>query len=163
MMIKMLIAISFSCCLLTSPSLPQGKYWTKYYIRDKVEPSDVEYLCKVSLDQHALESHLRDVGGPWKDFRPSIDWAEDIPIIIAPNRAYSDFDLAFKDVVEDGDKFTIKWGWWNSSIQRWLHSLPQRSRVTTVTTVGTKKRQVLIVIVKRNLFTPTNKLKCGEL
>src|ERR1051325_2196515 len=98
MMMKILIAISFSCCLLTSPALPQGKYWTEYYRRDRVEPSNVEYLCKVSLNQNALESHLRDVGGPWKNFKPSINWAEDIPIIIAPNRAYADVDLAVKDV-----------------------------------------------------------------
>lgn len=162
MMMKILIAISFSCCLLTSPALSQGKYWKEYYRRERVEPSNVEYLCKVSLDQHALESHLRDVGGPWKNFKPSINWAEDIPIIIAPNTAYADFDLAVQDVVENGDKFKIQWGWWNSSKQRWIHS-SQKSKMTEVSTVGTQKRQILIVIVKRNLFIPTNNLTCGEL
>lgn len=158
MMMRVLIAILLGGCLLTSSALGQGKYWTTYFIRDKVEPSKVEYPCQPSLDQQALESHLREVGGPWKDFKPSINWAEDIPVIIAPNKAYAAFDLAFKDVEWDGSDFVIRWGWWNSSQHRWK-SLGTQSSLST--TVGTQKtRQILIVVVKRYLYTPTNRLAC---
>lgn len=161
MMMRVLIAILFGSCLLTPSALAQGKYSPEYYIRDKVAPSDVEYSCKVSLDQNAMESHLRDAGGPWKDFKPSINWAEDMTIIIAPNKAYADFGLVLKDMVEEGDKFILRWGWWNSSQQRWMSSRQNTSSATN--TVGTAKtRQMLIVVVKRYLFTPTNRLYCRQ-
>lgn len=160
MMMRVLIAILFGGCLLTPSASAQGKYWTKYYIRDKVTPSNVEYPCKVSLDQNAMESHLREAGGSWQDFKPSINWVEDMTIIIAPNKAYATFDLALKDIEEDGDKFALRWGWWNSSQQRWK---PLRQPTSSSKTVGTAKtRQILIVVVKRYLFTPTNRLYCQQ-
>ncbi len=158
---RSLIAILFGGCLLTPSALAQGKHWTEYFRRDQVTPSDVEYSCKPSLDQNEMESRLREVGGPWKDFKPSINWAKDMTIIIAPNKAYADFDMALQDIYEEGDEFILRWGWWNVPQQRWM---PLRQNTSSSTkTVGTaKKPQILIVVVKRYLYTPTNRLYCQQ-
>jgi hypothetical protein len=160
-MMRVLIAILFGGCLLPPSALAQGKYWTEFSIQDRVAPSNVEYVCKVSLDQKAMESHLREAGGPWQVFKPSINWAEDMTIMIAPNKAYAAFDLAFKDMVKEGDNFILRWGWWNSSRQRWMSQRQNTSSSTN--TVGTaKKPQILIVVVKRHLHKPTNRLYCRQ-
>jgi hypothetical protein len=162
---RVLIAILFGGCLLTPSALAQQQYYTKYFVRDSVEPSNVEYLCKVSLDQNALEYHLREAGGHWKDFKPSINWAEDMTITIATNRVYPAFDIALKDVTWDGykrKKYVLRWGWWNSSQRRWWSPFWNGNSVSTKTVGTAKRRQILIVVVKRYLFTPTNWLVCEE-
>jgi hypothetical protein len=160
-MIKVLLAILFGGCLMTSTALAQGKYYTTYFVRDRVAPSDVEYLCKVSLDQAALESHLRDIGGPWRDVKPSIDWNEFMTITVAPNESYAAFDLALRTIEEDGYKFALRWGWWNSSQRRWK-PLGTQNTLSSKTVGNAKARQILIVVVKRYLFTPTNRLYCQK-
>lgn len=161
MMMRALIAILFGGCLLAPSALAQEQHWTQYFIRDQVTPSDVKYTCKASLDQEAMKSHLREIGGPLEGFNPSINWAEDMTIIIFPNKVYTDFDLAFKDMVKEGDRFILRWGWWNSSQRRWMSSSPNTTSSTN--TVGTgKKRQIIIVVVKRYLYKPTNRLYCRE-
>lgn len=162
-MIKVLLTMLFGGCLMTSTALAQGKYYQTYFVRDRVAPSDVQYDCKVSLDQAALESHLRDIGGPWRDFKPSIDWNEYMTITVAPNESYAAFDLALRTIEQDGYKFGLRWGWWNSSQRQWKPRGTRNTLSSKTETVGNAKaRQILIVVVKRYLFTPTPRLYCQE-
>ena len=159
-MIKTLLAVLFGG-LLTSTAFAQGDYYSAYYVRERVSPSDVEYDCKASLNQAALASHLQDIGGPWRDFKPSINWDEEMTVTIAPNESYATFNLALRTVEYVGYEFRIRWGWWDSSKQRWK-PLGTRNTSSSKTVGNAKPRQILIVVVKRNLFTPTNRLYCKE-
>lgn len=158
---KMLIAALFGGCLWSSSAFAQQEYWTTYFIRDQVAAPDVVQRCKVSLDQNALESHLREVGGPWKQFKPSINWAEDITIIIAPNKDYTDYELAFKHLRWEPNKyfdgitgwFVLHWGW---------NAVPKQDTGASRTVGSQRKPKILIIVVKRYLHKPTNRLMCQE-
>jgi len=161
-MMRMLVAILLGCCFLTCTAVAQQDYLTTYFIQDQVQAPELEQRCKVSLNQNALESHLREVGGPWRSFKPDINWAEDITIIIAPNRTKPGYELAFKNLRWESDKIwegtrgwvVLHWGW---------DLVPKQSNGSYSKTVGTQQKpQILIAVVKRYLHKPTNRLICHE-
>jgi hypothetical protein len=71
-MIRVLIAV-FSGCLLCSSVLGQEKesYWTERFIEDRVAPFKEISRCHIAWNQKLMESHLRDVGWPLRDSKPT--------------------------------------------------------------------------------------------
>jgi hypothetical protein len=153
----LIIATFLSTCLLTSSvSGLQKRYWTTFYIKEKIDTTaNVVVRCTVPLDQEQMESYLRKVGWP-KNANPSINWEEDIPVIIAPGETHTGYPLVFIDLNWTGKEFILSWGWWNPALKQYWGSSTFSAGFE-----GTPRAEILIVVVKRYVYT-ANKLSCQE-
>ena len=153
---RRVFAILAVSCLLSGSVSGQKKYWTTFFVEDRVTKASHEVRrCDVALDQEKMESMLRDVDWPLNSVKPAVDWEEDAAVIIAPTGADVSFTLSFIDLKWTGREFMLNWGWWNSHLRQY------RGPSTITFGQGTSKHQVLVVVVKRYVYT-NNKLFCQE-
>lgn len=155
-MTKIALTLLLLQILACSVSAQRKSYWTGVFVGEKITTnSTVRERCKVALDQPQMDEVLKSVGWNFERRTPTVNWDEDIPVIIAPGKTYASFDLVFIDLNWNGQEFTLKWGWWNKSDRFY--------RGSSTKTVGAKSHpeQILIVVVKRYVYT-ANKLFCKE-
>lgn len=152
---KIVLALFFSVSLLIFPlGAQQEKYWTRFYIEDKGStPVLLWSRCTVNLDQAHMDSYLEKIGWPVKKFKPAIDWKEDIPVIISTQTRGACSQIKFKDLKWTGRQFVLEWGWSN----------PLKIRGSSTMSAGLciPRDQILIVVVKRYVYTK-NELTCHE-
>jgi hypothetical protein len=156
-MIRVLIAVFFGCLL--SPSIwaqEQEPYWTERFIQDRVAPfTKAISRCHIAWNEQEMKSHLSAVGWPLRASKPTINWSEDVPVIISPGTEYLGFQLEFIDLKRAGKEFTLRWGWWDAYRKQY------RGSSTLTLGSGTPTWQILIVAVKR--YVPVKyKLFCQE-
>ncbi|MEK6334017.1 MAG: hypothetical protein AABM67_03650 [Acidobacteriota bacterium] len=155
-MIKFIFAILLTVSLAGLSTSAQQKYWTGFYIRERVSGSANETCrCELLQSEEKMDSYLPRVGWPIEKVKPSVDWNKELVIVISPGKSYSGFDLAFSDVKWTGSEFRLDWGWWDSYRQQY--------RWSSTSTVGGNRNPKILVVVVRRYVAESYTLRCSEI